>query len=124
MDDERSEPTSKQPEETPLNPPSRGEEKPENFWQLTAQATMLGWNLVVPIVGGVLLGRYLDDLFNKEFTWTLSLLLMGVAVAFNNLYAMYVEHGGAKPLRKRPHKRCKKEYNLDKSKPKGSKDRE
>ena len=48
----------------------------------------------MPIVGGVLLGRYLDDKFDKEFTWTLTLLLMGVAVAFNSLYGMYVEHGG------------------------------
>ena len=92
MDDERSEPTSKQPEETPLNPPSRGEARPGNFWRLAAQATTLSWNLMVPIVGGVLLGRYLDDMFDKEFTWTLSLLLMGVAVAFNNLYAMYREN--------------------------------
>ena len=90
MDDGRSEPTFKQPEEPPLNPPSRGEDRPENFWQLVAQATTLGWNLMIPIVGGVLLGRYLDDRFDKEFTWTLSLLLMGVAVAFNNLYTMYV----------------------------------
>jgi F0F1-type ATP synthase assembly protein I len=98
MDDERSEPTSEQPED-----------KPENFWRLVAQATQLGWNLVVPIVGGVLLGRYLDDLLDKEFTWTLSLLLMGVAVAFNNLYAMYVEHSDAEPLRKRIKKRRQKE---------------
>ncbi len=90
MDDGRSEPTFKQPGEPPLNPPPRGKDRPENFWQLVAQATTLGWNLMIPIVGGVLLGRYLDDRFDKEFTWTLSLLLMGVAVAFNNLYAMYV----------------------------------
>ena len=81
MDDERSEPTSKRPED-----------RPDNFWHLVAQATTLGWNMVIPIVGGVLLGRYLDDKFDKEFTWTLSLLLMGVAVAFNNLYAMYSEN--------------------------------
>ena len=66
---------------------------------------MLGWNLIVPIVGGVLLGRYLDDKLGNEFTWTLSLLLMGVAVAFNNLYAMYVEHSDAEPLRERMRKR-------------------
>ncbi|MDY6875361.1 MAG: AtpZ/AtpI family protein [Chloroflexota bacterium] len=92
MNSERSEPTPKQPEEPPKNPPSRRKERPDNFWRLVAQATTLGWNLVVPIVGGVLLGRYLDDRLGKEFTWTLSLLLMGVAVAFNNLYAMYSEN--------------------------------
>ena len=108
MNDERSEPMSKQPEETPLTPPPRGEARPENFWKLVAQATTLGWNMVIPIVGGVLLGRYLDDTFDKEFTWTLSLLLMGVAVAFNNLYAMYVEHSDAEPLRRRIKKRRQK----------------
>ena len=82
VDDERLEPVSKQPED-----------KPENFWRLVAQASQLGWNMAIPIVGGVLLGRYLDDRFDKEFMWTLSLLLMGVAVAFNNLYAMYVDSG-------------------------------
>lgn len=81
MDDEQSHPT-----------PQRSEGEPDNFWHLVAQATTLGWNLMIPIVGGVLLGRYLDDMFDKEFTWTLSLLLMGVAVAFNNLYAMYSEN--------------------------------
>jgi ATP synthase protein I len=93
MDDERSHAKPQQPED-----------KPESFWRLAAQATTLGWNLVVPIVGGVLLGRYLDDRFDKEFTWTLSLLLMGVAAAFNNLYAMYSEHRTAEPLQKRRQK--------------------
>jgi len=104
MNDEQSHPTPKQPED-----------RPENFWQLAAQATMVGWNLVVPIVGGVLLGRYLDDLFGKEFTWTLTLLLIGVAVAFNNLYAMYVEHSDAKPLRKHRQKKTKENKNHAKS---------
>lgn len=109
MDDEQPHPTPPQPEE-----------RPGNFWHLAAQATTLGWNLVVPIVGGVLLGRYLDDMFNKEFTWTLSLLLMGVAVAFNNLYAMYAEHGDTKP----PRKRRRKNHDLDKdeSEPKRSRE--
>lgn len=98
MDDQQSQPTPKQPED-----------KSEDFWRLVAQATMLGWNLVVPIVGGVLLGRYLDDMFDQEFTWTLSLLLMGVAVAFNNLYAMYIEHSGTEPLGQRMRKRRQKE---------------
>jgi len=105
MDDELSPPTPQQPED-----------RPESFWRLAAQATTLGWNLVVPIVGGVLLGRYLDDLFDREFTWTLSLLLMGVAVAFNNLYAMYIEHSDAEPLQKRRQKKTKDGENHAKNK--------
>jgi len=119
MDDKQSHPTPQQSEETPLNPPSEGKTKPEGFWYLVAQATTLGWNLVVPIVGGVLLGRHLDDMFHKEFTWTLSLLLMGVAVAFNNLYAMYAEHGDTKP----PRKRRRKNHDLDKESENHAKDK-
>jgi len=100
MDNERSPPTPQQPED-----------RPESFWRLAAQSTTLGWNLVAPIVGGVLLGRYLDDMLDKEFTWTLSLLFMGVAVAFNNLYAMYIEHSDAEPLRKRRQKKTEESEN-------------
>ena len=100
MDNERSPPTPQQPED-----------RPESFWRLAAQATTLGWNLMIPIVGGVLLGRYLDDVFDKEFTWTLSLLFMGVAVAFNNLYAMYSEHSDAEPLQKRRQKKTEESEN-------------
>ena len=89
--------------------PQQPEKGPQEFWALVAQASMLGWNLIVPIVGGVLLRRYLDDKFGNEFTWTLSLLLGGVAVAFNNLYAMYVEHSDAEPLRKRVRRRRQEE---------------
>jgi predicted F0F1-ATPase subunit len=102
----------------PQPPHQQPEEKPDNFWRLVARATTLGWDLVVPIVGGVLLGRYLDDMFDKEFTWTLSLLLGGVAVAFNNLYAMYIEHSDAEPLATRIRKKHQKESN------KGSKESE
>ena len=94
--------------EQPHLAPQEPEKTPQNFWALVGQATTLGWNLVVHIVGGVLLGRYLDDRFDKEFTWTLSLLLMGVAVAFNNLYAMYIEHSDAEPLSERIRKQHQK----------------
>ncbi|HUV88295.1 MAG TPA: AtpZ/AtpI family protein [Anaerolineae bacterium] len=91
--------------ERPDSTPQRPKDEPDSFWQLVGRVTMLGWDLVVPIVGGVLLGRYLDDRFDKEFTWTLSLLAMGVVVAFYNLYTMYVEHGDGGSPRKRTWKR-------------------
>lgn len=64
-----------------------------SFPHLLAEATTLAWNLVFPIVGGVLLGRYLDDRLGQDYTWTLSLLALGVLVAFSNLYTLYIEHG-------------------------------
>ena len=46
----------------------------------------LGWSLVVPIVGGALVGHYLDRITGHEFTWTIGLLFGGVATSLYNLY--------------------------------------
>jgi len=60
---------------------------------LLARVTTLAWNLVIPIVGGVLLGYYLDQRAGNGLTWTLSLLVLGVLIAFSNLYNLYIEQG-------------------------------
>lgn len=59
---------------------------------LMVEVTNLAWNLVTPIVGGVLLGHYLDRRTGEDITWTLSLLVLGVLIAFMNLYELNVEN--------------------------------
>jgi predicted F0F1-ATPase subunit len=59
---------------------------------LMVEVTNLAWNLVIPIVGGVLLGHYLDRRTGEDVTWTLSLLVLGVLIAFMNLYELNVQH--------------------------------
>jgi len=56
------------------------------FWRLAATMSSLGWSLVVPIVGGALLGHYLDRITGQELIWTVGLLFGGVAVSLYNLY--------------------------------------
>ena len=80
---QKSEPREEQTRQTP-SPGSVG---------LLARMTTLAWNLVIPIVGGVLLGHYLDQRSGNGLTWTLSLLVLGVMIAFSNLYNLYMEHG-------------------------------
>jgi F0F1-type ATP synthase assembly protein I len=63
---------------------------------LLAQVSIIAWNLVVPIVGGVILGDFIDNRTQSGNTWTISLLALGVMVAFTNLYSLYIEHGGRK----------------------------
>ena len=65
-------------------PPKRKE--PLNFWRLAVTMSSLGWSLVVPIVGGALLGSYLDRVTGQQFVWTVGLLFAGVAVSLYNLY--------------------------------------
>jgi F0F1-type ATP synthase assembly protein I len=67
------------------------DEQSARFWRLAA--TMLGliWNLVIPIVGGVLLGRYLGMRLGHSEAWMVGLLFVGVAVSFYNLYRFLFE---------------------------------
>jgi len=73
------------------------QDRSSNFFELLGHVSTLAWNLVIPIVGGVLLGYYLDSRTDGELTWTLSLLVLGVLIAFSNLYNLYIEHGRQNP---------------------------
>jgi predicted F0F1-ATPase subunit len=56
------------------------------FWRLVASASSLGWSMILPIVGGVLLGKYLDEQAGSGVIWTVGLLFGGVAMALYNMY--------------------------------------
>lgn len=87
---------------------NRPEDQAKNMtggMNLIAEMFTLAWNLVIPIVGGVMLGHYLDNRNSSGsgITWTLSLLVLGVLIAFSNLYNLYIEQG-QKKLEVKPNK--------------------
>lgn len=41
---------------------------------------MVGWSVAVPAVGGALLGLWLDRVAPRGFSWTIALLLGGLAL--------------------------------------------
>ncbi len=45
----------------------------------------IGWDLALPIVGGVLLGHFLDKWLGTGYTFTLGLLVLGVIIGYFNL---------------------------------------
>jgi F0F1-type ATP synthase assembly protein I len=45
----------------------------------------LGWELALPIFGGVFLGHLLDQRSGEGYAYTLGLLLLGIAVGFYNV---------------------------------------
>lgn len=94
------------------NPEGKHRQTSEGL-NILAQVSTLAWNLVTPIVGGVLLGTYIDKRFEGGNTWTLSLLVLGVLIAFSNLYSLYVEHG-RRPLKNNANKKEEDEETLDK----------
>lgn len=45
-----------------------------------AQIGVLGWIIVLPILAGIFLGRWLDRVFHSGLFWTAPLLLLGLGL--------------------------------------------
>ncbi len=59
----------------------RGEREGErSIWQNLSMIGALGWLIVVPTLLGVLLGRWLDRLFETGITLTAACIVVGVAL--------------------------------------------
>ena len=50
------------------------------FWQGLGLVGAVGWMVSLPTVLGALLGRWLDARFASGIFWTLSLLVLGLAI--------------------------------------------
>jgi ATP synthase protein I len=63
------------------------ERTPKSFIAQTAFAGMLGLLFILPVVGGAYLGRWIDS-FMKGYSlsWTVNLILLGVALGAYNVY--------------------------------------
>ncbi len=57
---------------------------------------MIGWSVAVPAVGGVFLGLWLDRIAPQDFSWTIALLLGGVAVGGFIAWGWIGKEGGDK----------------------------
>ena len=54
-------------------------------WRDALAATSLGWDLALPIFGGVLLGHLLDRWLDTRYIFTLGLLVLGIFTGFYNV---------------------------------------
>jgi len=45
-----------------------------------AQIGVLGWIIVVPMLAGIFVGRWLDQAFGSGLFWTAPLLMLGLAI--------------------------------------------
>jgi F0F1-type ATP synthase assembly protein I len=55
------------------------------LWREAVVAMSLGWDLAVPIFGGVLLGHLLDGWLGTGYVFTLGLLMLGIATGYYNV---------------------------------------
>ncbi len=55
------------------------------LWREALRATSLGWDLALPIFGGVLLGHFLDRWLETGYVFPLGMLERGIGVGFYNV---------------------------------------
>ncbi|MBN1917857.1 MAG: AtpZ/AtpI family protein [Verrucomicrobia bacterium] len=56
------------------------EEGDRGFWQNLGLIGSVGWMIILPAVGGSLLGRYIDGKAEDPISWTLTLLVVGLVI--------------------------------------------
>jgi len=62
-----------------MNQPER------QMWREALRASSLGWDLALPIFGGVLVGYVLDRSLGTTYLFTLGCLLFGIGTGFYNV---------------------------------------
>ena len=61
-------------------------EKDRTLWHGLGAAGVIGWSVAVPTLIGILVGAWIDRNWPSEFSWTLALLLAGVALGCLNAW--------------------------------------
>jgi len=51
----------------------------------------LGFNLALPLVAGVFLGRYFDSKYEKDNIFTLIFIILGLLFSLYNIFKIYKE---------------------------------
>jgi ATP synthase protein I len=58
----------------------RGRKNKQAIWRSIAVLGTVGWSVTIPTVLGIALGAWLDARLLEPFSWTLTLLLVGLAL--------------------------------------------
>lgn len=69
------------------------------IWFGLGMMGLVGWSVAIPTIIGVLLGVYLDRVVPMDFSWTLTLLFVGIVVGCLN--AWYWVNKEADEIRRR-----------------------
>jgi len=66
----------------------------KSFWHYTALLGVGGWLFVLPVVAGAYLGRYLDSRVQAGISWTITCILLGLALGLYNVWDYYHRRSG------------------------------
>ena len=66
----------------------------KSFWHYTAILGVGGWLFVLPVVAGAYLGRFLDGKMRGGISWTITCILLGLALGLYNVWDYYNRRTG------------------------------
>jgi len=66
----------------------------KSFWHYTAILGVGGWLFVLPVVGGAYLGKFLDKRVAAGISWTITCIMLGLALGLYNVWHYYQRRSG------------------------------
>jgi len=67
----------------------KGRREGSGFWHYASIIGVGGWVFVIPIVAGAYLGRFLDGKIKSGVSWTITLIIIGIAAGGYNVWLFY-----------------------------------
>lgn len=64
----------------------RAQTQREGTWYWLGMLGLIGWSVALPTVAGIALGRWLDVRAAASFSWTITLMVVGLAVGVTNAW--------------------------------------
>ena len=61
-------------------------ESEPSFWSGIARIGIIGWMVILPTLLGAFSGRFLDKKFDQGIFWTLTLIMVGLAIGCYNAW--------------------------------------
>ena len=62
------------------------EDRKKRFWYDFMRFNLTGWSVVLPTLGGLALGAWLDSRWESAFSWKLTLMLTGLVLGCLNAW--------------------------------------
>jgi ATP synthase protein I len=59
-----------------------------SFWRYLGLIGVVGWSVAAPMVAGALLGLWIDNTWDTGYSWTLTLLVIGLAAGCYNAWRL------------------------------------
>lgn len=59
---------------------------PPTFWRAAALAGLIGWTVVLPMLIGIAVGRWIDRTWPSRLSWTIMLLFAGLVLGCANAW--------------------------------------